>query len=209
MIIYKLYNYFRKYREQHYKERVAKRNIDPKEIEEFMKKVKEGKVNPKNKIDNTNNTESNSTNKINKDSITIDQKENLLKDQDGKVDLSKPVDLNNVKKTDSQDTNKLKLETLDNKEVKVNKTLSSQESKQVKNIHNEKYTPISTYNGDSCDNYNWSQASTDVQIQINLPKGVGAKQVSFIKIFIILHNNDFIKDKSRYKSNKNKSYSKI
>lgn len=40
-----VYNYFRKYQNVHYKERVPKRDIDPKEIEDFMKKAKETKAN--------------------------------------------------------------------------------------------------------------------------------------------------------------------
>ena len=40
-----------------------------------------------------------------------------------------------------------------------------------------KYTAISTYNGDSCDNYNWSQGTNDVSIQINLLPNTSASKV--------------------------------
>ena len=40
-----------------------------------------------------------------------------------------------------------------------------------------KFTAISTYNGDSCDQYNWSQGSNDVSIQINLLENTSASKV--------------------------------
>jgi len=40
-----------------------------------------------------------------------------------------------------------------------------------------KFTAISTYNGDSCDQYNWSQGSNDVSIQINLLENTSANKV--------------------------------
>jgi len=36
-----VFNFYKKYQNIHFKERVPKRNIDPKEIEEFMQKQKE------------------------------------------------------------------------------------------------------------------------------------------------------------------------
>ena len=36
---------------------------------------------------------------------------------------------------------------------------------------------ISTYNGDSCDNYDWSQSITEVTMQIRIPEGTNSKQM--------------------------------
>jgi hypothetical protein len=47
-------------------------------------------------------------------------------------------------------------------------------------IQQPKSSSISIYNGDSCDLYNWSQGTTDVQIQITLPDNSGAKKVNLI-----------------------------
>lgn len=49
--------------------------------------------------------------------------------------------------------------------------------KKVTNQNETKFNPISTYNGDACDLYFWSQGTTDVQIQIKLPENTGAKKV--------------------------------
>ena len=48
----KVYNLFRKFQNIHYKERLLKRNIDPKEIEEYINNKKEKKwliIKPKSK----------------------------------------------------------------------------------------------------------------------------------------------------------------
>ena len=37
---------------------------------------------------------------------------------------------------------------------------------------------ISTYNGDSCDNYNWSQGVNDVTIQFKLPHPISKKMIN-------------------------------
>ena len=161
-----------------------------------MKKVKDNKINPsKNpekkeikKEENTKTTTSTSvTTTNNNEGIIIEQKENLLKDQDGKVDLSKPIDIEAKKEYEKLNEGKDKLENLVDKEILINKPLSSKESEVIKNsVITEKYTPISTYNGDSCDEYNWSQGTTDVQIQIKLPEKTGAKQVKTIKYILII-----------------------
>jgi len=35
---------------------------------------------------------------------------------------------------------------------------------------------ISTYNGDTTENYSWSQSITEVTVQIQVPKGTTSKQ---------------------------------
>lgn len=71
-----------------------------------------------------------------------------------------------------KEVNKLEKEVKSNKENKENNKID---------IHKEeKFVSISTYNGDSCDGYFWSQANQDVQIQIKLPPNTGAKKVSFL-----------------------------
>jgi HSP20 family molecular chaperone IbpA len=40
---------------------------------------------------------------------------------------------------------------------------------------------ISTYNGDSTDNYDWSQTIQEITVQIPIPEGTNAKQMD-IKI---------------------------
>jgi len=52
-----VYSYFRKYQNIHFKERVPKRNIDMKEVEEHIKKQKEGKTDTKKQENEISNTE--------------------------------------------------------------------------------------------------------------------------------------------------------
>lgn len=148
-----VYNYFRKYQGIHYKERVPKRNIDPKEIEDFMKKQKELK----------------------------EQKENKqAKPEPAKIDT-----ITEKKEEISISTNKI-----ENKQSKTEENISEPvtatvpKSQPVTTATNTKAASISVYNGDSCDNYNWSQGVLDVTIQIVLPPNTSKQMVKyFIVIF--------------------------
>lgn len=121
----------------HYKERVPKRNIDPKEIEEFLNSQKSGKSQIKKEIE--------------------------------KVEIKK-IDEPKVEKQTESKGNSNKIELDKAKEVILSKT--------EKEVKEEKFSSISTYNGDACDLYNWSQGTNEVQIQFKLPPNTGAKKVS-------------------------------
>jgi hypothetical protein len=149
-----IYNFFRKYQNLHYKERVPKRSIDPKKIEEFMKQNK-GKVQnntnlmgvPIEKVQNGN--QSNLSNiKVPLESEKEEQVQQIeidIKDKDNKIE-------SNITKTSS-----IKKENIKDKEKKESKI-------------DEKFESISTYNGDKCENYSWSQGVMDVNIQVKLPE---------------------------------------
>lgn len=135
-----VYNYFRKYQNLHYKERVPKRNIDPKEIEEYMKKQKELKEPSK--------------------PIVKDEKPEIKKEITNEIKTS-----NNTQEI-SKNSNEINIQPQsEENKIKTEKTSSKID------------TSISTYNGDSCENYNWSQGVMDVTIQINLPPGTNKKMV--------------------------------
>lgn len=151
-----IYNFYRKYQNLHYKERAPKRNIDPKEIEEFMKQQKGKSPNfpdmkgfPIEKVQdaNLNNL------KISEEKASITNNKIEAKDS---AEIDKKENINNV-----------------NQELKVNK-----EPQQPKKI-DEKFESISTYNGDKCDNYSWSQGVMDVSIQIKLPENTNSSKVIF------------------------------
>ena len=69
------------------------------------------------------------------------------------IQQNKPIETNNMSKVD----------------INSNKTNNK--------IEDPKTLPISTYNGDTCDSYNWSQGIHDVTIQIKLPENTGKKNV--------------------------------
>lgn len=145
-----LYNYYRKYQNLHYKERVPKRDIDPKEIQKFLE---EQKLNSKSKTEIK--SEIKKENKVEKVKEVI------------KEELNKSDKNNEIKKLEVNEINKS--ETIDKKEK--NDIIEN------KNSIQNKFSSISTYNGDECDIYNWSQGSKDVQIQIKLPPNTSAKKV--------------------------------
>jgi hypothetical protein len=130
-----VYNFFRKYQNLHYKERVPKRNIDSKEIEDHLKKQKETKENP----------------------IPLVNKTNL------------PAD-NKVQEIEIKTDNKQSTETSIKKETHI-----KNETKVEKTVNEKLDDSISTYNGDKCEKYNWSQGVMDVTIQIKLPEGTTKK----------------------------------
>ena len=135
-----VYNYLRKYQNIHFKERVPKRNIDPKEIEDFMRKqkeLKESRVAPKKEVEKIN-------------AIT----ENKVEIQAAEKQVSKSEE--------TQEKNETKIPESTTSSLK---TQSTPVEPQV----NSKSASISVFNGDACDNYNWSQGVIDVTIQITLP----------------------------------------
>lgn len=137
----------------HYKERVPKRNIDPKEIEEYMKKQKEKKE------------EKLSTNTLEKPKI-VELKE----------DPKSQVTVNSSKENLE---NKEHSSSVSNKVEEVKTIESSKQTTLIESKIDPKYSAISTYNGDSCDQYNWSQGTNDVSIQIYLLENTAANKVIF------------------------------
>ena len=97
--------YFRKYQQLHYKERVPKRNIDPKVIEEYMKS-KEKKNNEKKEVIDRINKES----KEQKEKIESQKKENEKEAQKRKN--QKKQKQQKMKKIKASKTKKLKRQTL-------------------------------------------------------------------------------------------------
>ena len=63
----------------------------------------------------------------------------------------------------------------DSNEIKSDISLNtvSQSNQKIKNVD----TSISTFNGDQCEKYNWSQGVMDVTIQIYLPEGINKRMV--------------------------------
>lgn len=150
-----IYNFFRKYQNLHYKEKVPKRNIDPKEIEEFMKQQKgKGQKNPSLKgfpIEKVQSlTEANLT--------------DLKNSEEKKTDSNLPKD--------SKVTNENEKKNI----INIEEDKTKKEIQQVKKI-DEKFESISTYNGDKLDNYSWSQGVNDVSIQIKLPENTLSSKV--------------------------------
>jgi hypothetical protein len=140
-----VYNFMKKYQNIHYKERVPKRNIDPKEIEEYIKNQQgknTAKTTPEVKKDEKNNEKPN----------------------------------NAETKTE---TNKIVEEVKANEKVEEKIHINDNKINEVKSeVVQPKVISISTYNGDSCDNYNWSQGVMDVSIQIKLPEINSKKDVN-------------------------------
>jgi hypothetical protein len=149
--------YFRKYQQLHYKERVPKRNIDPKLIEQYIKKQKDNNEkkeevkkiisNPQNeiKVENNNNNENKQ-----------EKKENVVKENNNNINV------NSEKKEEKNEIKNL------NENKKKDDIKPPVENKPIS---------ISTYNGDKCDDYNWSQGVNDVTIQFNLPKAISKKML--------------------------------
>ena len=129
--------YFRKYQQMHYKERVPKRNIDPKIIQEYLEKQKKEKLQQKEAQKTVPSSKSPETTSSIKSTETV----------------TKDTHTNNNKQLDSASTVEAK-KPVENKPI-----------------------AISTYNGDKTDLYNWSQGTTDVTIQVQLPEAVSKKML--------------------------------
>ena len=94
--------YFRKYQQLHYKERVPKRNIDPKVIEEYMKSKEKEKKEKKEVID-----------KINNQSKTEQKKEEPKKEEkkeEKKTEVNKDTKEKETKNNDNTPKKKLSSE---------------------------------------------------------------------------------------------------
>jgi len=133
----------------HFKERVPKRNIDPKEIEEFMKKQKEKKE------------EKAPINTLEKPKI-VEIKENQL-GSNSTVEKKENKEETTIR-TNPQEEERKNVESL---------SLNNTNDKKI----DPKYSSISTHNGDSCDMYNWSQGTNDVSVQIYLLENTSANKV--------------------------------
>lgn len=137
--------YFRKYQQIHYKERVPKRNIDPKIIEDYLNKQKasKGANQPIKEGQSTKEPEMNKEIPSNKTEPQSEQQDN---------------------------TSSIKLEP-------VQSTIQQQTKESSKLPVENKPISISTYNGDKCDKYSWSQEVRDVTIQVKLPEAVAKKML--------------------------------
>lgn len=80
-------------------------------------------------------------------------------------------------KSDSNEIKNESKEIKDEKNTIINKDLNDKSLNNKNSSTINKFSSISTYNGDECDIYNWSQGSRDVQIQIKLPLNTSAKMV--------------------------------
>ena len=149
--------YFRKYQQLHYKERVPKRNIDPKVIEEYIKSKEKEKQEKKETIAKINN-QSKTENKK-------EEKKEEAKKEEKKAEIPK----------NSQETK------IENNKGDTNKIESSNplnmKKEELKGPVENKPTSISTYNGDKCDDYNWSQGVGDVTIQFTLKQKINKKML--------------------------------
>lgn len=159
-----IYNFFRKYQNLHFKERVPKRNIDPKEIEEFMKTQKgKGPKSPNLQGIPAENVQS--ATESNLKTLNIQDNKSAENQESEKIDIidnkSSSVPLQNIEQNTSSNTN-------------ANKS-SNQPSKKI----DEKFESISTYNGDKCDKYSWSQGVMDVNIQVKLPDNTQSSKVIY------------------------------
>lgn len=84
-------------------------------------------------------------------------------------------EVNEINKLDkNNDIKKLEVNEINKSDINDKKDKNEIENK---NSNQNKFSSISTYNGDECDMYNWSQGSKDVQIQIKLPPNTSAKKV--------------------------------
>lgn len=154
--------YFKKYQDLHFKERVPKRNIDPKVIDEYLKKKGQ-----------ENNRAKEAREIIKKEEKNTSEN----KESDNKGTASKDAEIKKEEKAEN------KIENKQNDDIKPEKTPQStnplnMKREEPKGPVDNKPTSISTYNGDKCDQYNWSQAVGDVTIQFALKKPINKKQLT-------------------------------
>jgi hypothetical protein len=133
----------------HFKERVPKRNIDPKEIEEFMKKQKEKKEE--------------------KAPLNTVEKPKIVEIKENQIGSTPTVEKKEIKEEPIVRTNPPEEERKNVESLNINST----NDKKI----DPKYSSISTHNGDSCDMYNWSQGTNDVSVQIYLLENTSANKV--------------------------------
>jgi hypothetical protein len=168
---------------------VPKREIDPKEIEAYLKKqkeIKDAKMKP---------SSENKTNDLGK--IDSDQTQSLNTTELNETNIKQEIEsgCKEKEKNSAITTTTNNISTTTNNNIStINTNLTNTSVKDIKSIENLNKTstqpkvinpiPISTYNGDTCDNYNWSQGIHDVTIQIILPENTTKKNVKFkLKLF--------------------------
>ena len=135
--------YFRKYQQLHFKERVPKRKIDPKVIDEYLKQQKEKGKQPSQPPIQPSSPPSQP------------QQQQPSQQQPQQQQQQQPTTTNTTTPPSPA---------------------STQPPKPQKPIENKPIS-ISTYNGDVCDKYNWSQGVSDVTIQFPLPEAVSKKML--------------------------------
>ena len=135
--------YFRKYQQLHFKERVPKRKIDPKVIDEYLKQQKEKGKQPSQPPIQPSSPPSQP------------QQQQPSQQQPQQQQQQQPTTTNTTTPPSPAPT---------------------QPPKPQKPIENKPIS-ISTYNGDVCDKYNWSQGVSDVTIQFPLPEAVSKKML--------------------------------
>ena len=151
--------YFRKYQQLHYKERVPKRNIDPKVIEEYMKSKEKEKQEKKEVID-----------KINKQSKEDAKKEETKKEE------KKPETKTTTQQDKEKEKEKNNKDNSSSNKIETSNPLNMTKE-ELKGPVENKPTSISTYNGDKCEDYNWSQGVGDVTIQFALKQKINKKML--------------------------------
>lgn len=155
--------YFKKYQQLHYKERVPKRNIDPKIIQEYLKSKEKGKEKEKNKEKEESQNTSGKKEETNKDNVTKEENNNSTKtttNNAGNIKEIKKEKINEENKSNMPTSNPLNMKKEEPKGPVENKPCS-----------------ISTYNGDKCEDYNWSQGVGDVTIQFSLKNPINKKML--------------------------------
>ena len=163
--------YFKKYQQLHYKERVPKRNIDPKIIEEYMKNKEKDKQHKKAEIPQA---------------TEIKKVEEIKKEPEKKTEEKKEE-----KKVEKKEEN--------NNNISISNPLNMKKE-EIKGPVENKPSSISTYNGDKCDDYNWSQGVGDVTIQFTLKQKINKKMlkvdmtVTHLKIVITGMDKPLIDD---------------
>ena len=149
--------YFRKYQQLHYKERVPKRNIDPKVIDEYLKQKKDKKE----VID-----------KINKESKEAEANNK----KDDKKETQKNEDKKEEPKIKSEEHKNADNKIKEEKKIETTNPINMKKD-EIKGPVENKPSSISTYNGDKCDDYNWSQGVGDVTIQFALKQKINKKML--------------------------------
>ena len=149
--------YFRKYQQLHYKERVPKRKIDPKVIDEYLKQKKDKKE----VID-----------KINKESKEAE----VNNKKDDKKETQKNEDKKEEPKIKSEEHKNADNKIKEEKKIETTNPINMKKD-EIKGPVENKPSSISTYNGDKCDDYNWSQGVGDVTIQFALKQKINKKML--------------------------------
>jgi hypothetical protein len=107
----------------------------------------------------------------------INKINNQAKEENKKEESKKE----NQKKEEKKNTEKPKTENKENNKDEASKIESSnplnKKKEELKGPVENKPTSISTYNGDKCEDYNWSQGVGDVTIQFTLKQKINKKML--------------------------------